>query len=943
MAQTLYLFGVQVTSITADEWDKQVVLLFVDQSGHRHSYLLRNYVPYILVMSLDGNVEASDLETMLKDAESVVRVETHHMTPLVGFTNSRQDTVFRVYYDELGRKYSLMKQLEAQQLTILHRRFSDEMQFLHTTGWTLHTWFSLAAPPRYCAAFLDHGACGSVTVDQLTPVTVAVMPVPPLTFAYLRLTIRSSTATRSNLFLPDHTIVNDAIQACELRLGRLDTATDTVCTVLTALSESELIQDIHRWFCLHSPCIVVHMSDPLDHLAYLHFRAVRFRRSCGLSAIRGRPCRENHNMQDKTFRDLFLPGRECLDLFQVLQKFMVSPNLEGYSLVDVFAHPNLLRCRDQLSYTGEEEVTLEPLDVRVAFTGKELEIMCALQVDNAFILNNLALSRSCDLSLFQIVSRGQQARVFACFARAYHRQAIYINHLQFERPYLLVRKKRSESSYPDPPWLENPPLETLRKNVTVANTTTKRPRVSLRELLGGRPDTSTKLTEPKDSKERRFGGGFVMAPSAGFYSEWWEAVTTLDFASLYPSIMEGYVICFMRVCYDSQWLEDPLAEKEYIPLDEDTCCVFIKRYAGAPVQSVTNGIVHAVVQNRKNVRAEMVRTIDPFVRQSLDAQQLCCKILQNAFYGACGSETFAIACNAIAASVCMIGQWMNKTVRYNAMVRGGRCVYGDTDSVMIQFRTASHLVTRDEILADIYRQARELEAYTTTLFPAPNAVEFESVKIPHLQTTKKKTYASCEYPPSALGWTKPFSSLVKGFAFKKRDRCPFVQHIGKALLAHLMDNCLSDTELVKWLATVIDNTFRVQPLESELPDFIITCRLNTEYKQENTLALHLASLYERELGIRPRPGRRLRYLITQPADMLTKTRHAQCAVTPTMFTRHALRINPAYYLQKQLLLSIKQILDLRQSLFALVERMIAQKIGRLTTFLTGRVLGPFHT
>jgi DNA polymerase delta subunit 1 len=442
------------------------------------------------------------------------------------------------------------------------------------------------------------------------------------------------------------------------------------------------------------------------------------------------------------------------------------------------------------------------------------------------------------------------------------------------------------------------------------------------DLLGSKKKQKLEPVKPKT--EKRFGGGFVIVPSPGFYHRPWEAVVTLDFASLYPSIMEGYKVCFMRVCYDKRWLDDDRAEKEYVPLDDNTCCVFIKSYDGIPVMSITDNIVHDVVQNRKRVRAEIKRTTDAFVIQSLDAQQLCCKILQNAFYGACGSETFAIPCNAIAASVCMIGQWMNKTVRHRAMIRGGRCVYGDTDSVMVQFPTDSILTTRDEILADVYRQGHELELETSSLFPDPNAVELEAVKLPHLQTSKKKTYASNEYPPGPNGWNKKYNELSKGFAYKKRDRCPFVYMIGKAIRDHLMQNTLSDGEIVNWLSQTIDENFFVHPKDHQLHAFVITCRLNTEYKQENALALELAKQYEKETGVRPRAGRRLRYLIAS-FENENRKRNQSC-VTPAAFIRNNHKLDTMYYLTKQLLLPLKQLLDLRPILFTKIERMMHKKV-----------------
>jgi hypothetical protein len=226
----LYLFSVKVISITADFWEKKVLLFFVDQHGQRHTYILRNYTPYILIHPNNADIDPCDVETHLGDSTSVVRIEVHEMTPLVGFTNERQDRVFRIYYNDIGHKYRIMKQLEQMDVTVLHRRISDELHLLHTTGWRLQSWFRLEGTPMR-KTFVDNGQSGSIKIGQLIP-TIAPMPIPPLSYAVIRLTIKSSTATTSNLFAPDHTIPQDVIQSCEIRRGLLNKPADTMLTTV---------------------------------------------------------------------------------------------------------------------------------------------------------------------------------------------------------------------------------------------------------------------------------------------------------------------------------------------------------------------------------------------------------------------------------------------------------------------------------------------------------------------------------------------------------------------------------------------------------------------------------------------------------------------------------------------------------------------------------------
>jgi DNA polymerase elongation subunit (family B) len=214
-------------------------------------------------------------------------------------------------------------------------------------------------------------------------------------------------------------------------------------------------------------------------------------------------------------------------------------------------------------------------------------------------------------------------------------------------------------------------------------------------------------------------------------------------------------------------------------------------------------------------------------------------------------------------------------------------------------------------------------------------VEFETLKLPHLQTSKKKTYAAHEYPPGPEGWKAPYVELYKGFAFKKRDRCPFVYAIGKALMRHLLSNILTEVEICRWLQQSIAERYVARPTESQLGEFIITCRLGTEYKQENVLALHLAGQYEKETGTRPRPGSRLRYVIVSSPDQHRK--HFQSSMTPEAFVRDTRSLDTDYYLGTQLLLPLKQILDLRPSLYSQFQRVIQQQIAEKTRIGRGRL------
>lgn len=965
-----YLYSCQLLACSSEPWNRKICMHFVDNEGVQRSFFLEDHDPCIILRFSNSDFDdVTNVEDYLQHIFQQHNIDLYRMvshitcenrTPVVGFSNERSDNLFTVHLNDIFHRGKFTKTIDAHNelstcaddiICILHRRVNDIMSLLHTTGWRLHSWFALNDNLRTTSS----GRIGRIYKHDIR-VYPSYNKQVHLPILFLRISSHSSTATRSNIFSPDHAISDDYIEVIHATIRYMDKATHHVQHTFSKQSfdnninntsvfeeERDLLISFNEWVHMYRPCIIVHMSDPYDHLAYLHFRMKRSGINHTLSMFKRCVCSENKHMHSGGFRDLTCPGRETVDILHVLQKFMISPSLDGYTIEDAIAHPSLLRRNTESkdTYTINMISTLasyqnidtifQTLTIKVQQTMDECHILMQLEFDNSFVVNNIALSRSCDLSLTHIISRGQQTRVFSCFMREYCKQGLYLNHDILEKNYITVKRKRCDSSFPDKPWLENPSIDKLTRGGHDYNS--QKEKIIIPESISNQQPKKKnvfdllmekKKTKVVKKKKKRYGGGFVIQPVPGFYHEARHSVITLDFASLYPSIMCGYRICYMRVCYDRKWLDDPLAKKEYIPLDDDTCCVLITHYDGKPVRSITDTLVWDVMKNRKQIRTQMKTVTDEFIRKSLDAQQLCCKVLQNAFYGACGSDTFAIPCTAIAASVCVIGQWMNKTVRYTAVKRGCICVYGDTDSVMVQFPTDKSLKTDDEILSSIYKQAISLEHETTACFPKPNAVEFETMKRPFLMTDRKKTYAAYEYPPISEGWKKQPCILIKGFAIKKRDRCTFVQYIGLELVRRLLSFDHSEDELLVWFLDTVSTQFVSKPSsEQTLQPFLISCRLNDVYKQENVIGPWMATQYEEESGTRPLPGKRLKYVIATFKD---GRKHYQSAVTPTRFLRDNMSLDASYYLNKQLMLAIKQVLNRHVTLFHKIQLRINQTI-----------------
>ena len=132
---------------------------------------------------------------------------------------------------------------------------------------------------------------------------------------------------------------------------------------------------------------------------------------------------------------------------------------------------------------------------------------------------------------------------------------------------------------------------------------------------------------PKEGNGEKYEGAVVMEPTCGFYKD---PIATLDFASLYPSIMMAHNLCYSTLV---RTRDRKLYKEEDITLtpNGDT---FVK-------PSVKKGILPLILEEllgaRKRAKLELAKATDPFERAVLDGRQLALKISANSVYGFTGA------------------------------------------------------------------------------------------------------------------------------------------------------------------------------------------------------------------------------------------------------------------------------------------------------------------
>uniref|UniRef100_A0A672YHQ5 DNA polymerase n=1 Tax=Sphaeramia orbicularis TaxID=375764 RepID=A0A672YHQ5_9TELE len=276
-------------------------------------------------------------------------------------------------------------------------------------------------------------------------------------------------------------------------------------------------------------------------------------------------------------------------------------------------------------------------------------------------------------------------------------------------------------------------------------------------------------------------GATVIEPEKGYYSL---PIATLDFSSLYPSIMMAHNLCYTTLLQkSSQYLN------VYNLMNETACRLspddFIKTPTGDLFvkNSVRKGLLPEILENllsaRKRAKAELKKETDPFKKQVLDGRQLALKISANSVYGFTGAQVGKLPCLEISQSVTGFGRQMiertkqlveSKYTISNGYTADAKVIYGDTDSVMVKLGVAT--------VKEAMTIGKEAAEWVSSHFTPPIKLEFEKVYYPYLLINKKR-YAGLYFSTSADTHDK---MDCKGIETVRRDNCP--------LVANLINTCL---------------------------------------------------------------------------------------------------------------------------------------------------------
>ena len=383
-------------------------------------------------------------------------------------------------------------------------------------------------------------------------------------------------------------------------------------------------------------------------------------------------------------------------------------------------------------------------------------------------------------------------------------------------------------------------------------------------------------------------GAIVIDPSPGFYDR---PVATLDFASLYPSIMLAHNMCYSTFVADQAYLSIPGVTYETHEVAQGKRYTFVTSTPG-----VLPAILRDLLAARKRAKKAMAQTNDADAKAIYNSRQLALKISCNSVYGFTGAVRRGMyPCVGIAESVTLCGRKLIQRTADLAVTAfrpiTARVIYGDTDSVFV-------LIDQPGISpSEAFQHGERVANIISEQFAQDITLEMEKVYIPFLLITKKR-YIGLMYEPDRSG-NVAFSKMdYKGIELVRRDNCKLVKDIYYGVvnpMLHEMNPVKSVENLRAGIQRLISD---IVPID----EFVITreLRKRESYTDPCQAQLVVADKITSRSGgtIVPQIGDRLPFVIIHD-KALTKVN--QRAEDPQyVHTHRNVQIDRMYYLLQKI-------------------------------------------
>lgn len=455
--------------------------------------------------------------------------------------------------------------------------------------------------------------------------------------------------------------------------------------------------------------------------------------------------------------------------------------------------------------------------------------------------------------------------------------------LRFRSEYVVLTKKASDDD-------ARPPDEEEDDDDTV-------PVLAEYEALHGDDDddeghavnTQDEAQRFKEVEElRELDGATVLDPIKGYHTN---PIICEDFEGLYPSIIMAHNLCMSTLI--------PVQVAEQMPLTDVTQTPtghwFVKKH-------VREGILPALeayLKQQRGLAKKEAKSSDPNVARNGEGRQLALKLLMNSIYGWCKVPFGVInSCFPVAASITGFGREMIAHCKWfiekectvaNGWPYNARVVYGDTDSVMVDFGP----VTMEQAFEFGIIMAKRLSEE----FVKPINMEFENVYGVFLLMAKKCYYATKFCDPNNP--TKMKEITTKGATNKRRNP---IKLVGQTL-DRVIEMIMVEKDVEGTKALVRSVFLALWEGEIDLSRLMMSAELRAgEYKVKQKHSELAKRMKVREPGSEPKLGERVYYTMRNKPPRNPK--FPQCdydySEHPNYMLEHDVETDAMWFIEHQL-------------------------------------------
>jgi DNA polymerase elongation subunit (family B) len=420
----------------------------------------------------------------------------------------------------------------------------------------------------------------------------------------------------------------------------------------------------------------------------------------------------------------------------------------------------------------------------------------------------------------------------------------------------------------------------------------------------------------------KYKGATVMDPIAGFYDT---PLSTLDFASLYPSEMSAHNLCPSTLVRNPKVAAALRAKGMCMDFDiqhEDAKGTFMQRYTFAShIPSILSQLLQGLLSQRKATKKLMESEEDPVRREILNKLQLAYKVVCNSAYGYCGSTAGSIwgPFFPVAAVTTLMGRshiaatkaFIESSFQHPLLLdKRPLVVYGDTDSVMIRWPQGTLLdqafwlgeQAAREVTAFLRSELLKIQRLAQGFGRDPEEMvkvlklEHEKEMFPALMCREKKNYAYRCWTPKAsdaatghVSWK--VKTDIKGLQCVRRDTVPYVSK----LMLRILDCLLLERNAPKALQDVHTTLGNLMAHRIPLDELVVSKSVASSYKVQQ---VHIEARKRMEARGEEVPpvGGRMPFIITAPRRG-AQLSLADRAEHPSYAAKASLRPDLAYYLK----------------------------------------------